>query len=192
MSKPQFYEFLELPKLPADLKNQVLEASKSDDPTRMFNYGRLSIGNRKIYNGTNFVGLSSEYYRKKVSDEFEQWIKDNITLRFVDAGVSVTTPGYNLNGPHVDAGRCYVLIYPIQTGGPDAVTSFWKPKDGSGPINYKRYYNNYDELELVEQVKIPEETWCIIFNRVPHSVENISEGRITVQISVNYHPWKFM
>jgi hypothetical protein len=145
---------------------------------------------RELYKDGVLIGKSSANLRKKFSDSFEQWARENITPNFNDYGINFTESGMNYSGPHYDISRNYTLIYLLKNGGPDAVTRFYKLKDPS----YKNkdnnnHYDDYNKLELIDEIKIPLYTWCIIDSKVIHSVDNISEGRIGIQISLMENLW---
>ena len=67
-------------------------------------------------NGQKVMG--SPLVRTKFTDEFEQWVRENITPKFMDAGVSYRHCNSDTSGAHTDHTRDFVLSYNIAKGGP--------------------------------------------------------------------------
>ena len=178
------YKLLNLPVIPGHLVDKAIQCSTKQDDTLNHEYVSLTHG-RPLYENGKEIGRSSSQVRKRISDDFEQWVKDNITDRFKDVGVCATEEGMNFSGPHVDQTRNYSLLYIISPGSTHATTSFWST---TKPI--EKYYNEYADLTLIDQVTIPKDTWCIINSKCIHSVENINQGRISIQVSLLENPWE--
>ena len=179
------YQILDLPKLPDDLKKQAMSFVESTSDA----INEYVLGNthgRTLYKDNKEHGSSTGLPRKAISKDFEQWVYNNITTLFHDVGICISTPGFDHSGSHRDQSRNFSLLYVLQQGSENATTTFWKPKPGVPILNH---YSNYDELEFLDQINIPLETWCILDGKTVHSVENIQEGRVTVQVSLNENPW---
>lgn len=176
----------DLPALPDNLKKMAWEYAgvKQDDALNPwvlgYTHGRALVKDNKEH------GYSTGLPRKQISKEFNQWIHDNITNLFHDVGICISEAGFDHSGPHRDQSREFTLMYVLKQGSDNATTTFWKENPGVPVLNY---YDNYDELEFLDQINIPLETWCLISGRAIHSVENIKEGRISVQVSLNQNPW---
>ena len=55
------------------------------------------------------------------------------------------------------------------------------------------YVNNYDDLELVAKTNFPLNQWFLINAGVLHSIENIPNGRLSIQMSFTGLPnFKFI
>lgn len=179
----------ELPPVPQEFINQALDfVAVQYHEAKPINTWAMSVHGRPIYQGGKQIGESSSQIRKHFSDTFEQWIKENIIEEFLDWGVVATTPKMNYVGPHTDIARQYSLIFPIELGGDEVTTSFWIPADGSPPP-YAPTYSNYDDLIKVGDLKANPLEWYILNSKIIHSVENISQGRITIQVSLDHNPW---
>lgn len=137
---------------------------------------------------TDWRGMSytaPRILRGKFSDEFESWVKDNITQTFKDAGIAyfpgtVNTPSC---GGHTDATRDYVLIYNANQGGPNAELCYWQ-EDGQ-PLVRERATQGITtkNLKLIAAERKLADTWYLLNTRIIHSLENITEPRINFQIS---------
>ena len=136
---------------------------------------------RALYKNGQLHGYSSGFSLQDVSDEFEQWVKDNIVANFRYAGIGSTTPGREHCGPHRDQSRDYSLLYIIKMGGDDTCTQFWEKKIPDKP---QFYYDNYDDFDLVHEIRPTLHQWYLLNAKKVHTVENIKDGRISVQISL--------
>ena len=130
---------------------------------------------------------SSMSKRSATPPELTNWINENITSNYTESSISITDSNIsNLHAPHVDHSRRYLLIYVLQSGGPDVVNQWYKEK--TQPL--KRFgqpwlaFNDYDQLEVVGSLKIPENTWAILDSQIIHSVENLINNRVTIQIGI--------
>jgi hypothetical protein len=182
------YQKLDLPQIPDDLKAQAW--ARVNQESDIFN--RHVLGNshgRSLYKDGEFFGTSTGLGLRKISDEFDQWIRSNIIEEFIHVGLCVSESGLDHSGPHRDQSRDYALLYLLQAGSDHAVTSYWQEKPGVTAKNH----SDYDDLDFVDQVVIPLETWYIIDAKTTHSVENIKQGRITIQIGLSRaHKEQFM
>jgi hypothetical protein len=111
-----------------------------------------------------------------------KWVLDNVDLKTKDIRVSFTLPGLERCGPHIDGTRDYTLMYVIKNGGADNETVFWKENNVDELIRPLRYrVDDYKDVERIGGIQLPLNTWILLNSRVLHSVENIGEGRISVQ-----------
>jgi len=133
--------------------------------------------------------MASPLVRTKFSDEFEQWVKENITPKFMDAGVSYRHCNSDTSGAHTDHTRDFVLSYNIDTGGDKCGVVYWKNKERQGePLLQERGIQqlNFDNLEKIDEIIGPNDTWFLLQAGVLHSVENIERPRVQFQISMRY------
>jgi len=118
----------------------------------------------------------------KQSDYVIPWLQENI-------------PGHQWNWqviydgtaclPHIDPNRTYAFLFIIEAGGPDVVTRVYKPKDGK---DHKEYgaggtYVPYEELDIIQEMKLEERKWYKLRVDIPHSVENLTKTRLTISHS---------
>jgi hypothetical protein len=176
-----YYTFPDLPAVPDHFVQESLEYN--DRPVETLN-PNVQVGHgRNLYRDGQPYGLSTTSHMKPISNEFEAWIKTNITANYLKVGVSSTVAGFERHGPHVDRTREYSLIYQLRSGGADSKTCFWHPLIDLPPDTY--YFNNYDDFELELEVQTNTHQWYLIDTKMVHSVENILEGRTSIQISLS-------
>lgn len=111
-----------------------------------------------------------------------KWVLDNISTLAKDVRISFTLPGHERAGPHIDSTRDYTLMYVLKNGGEANETVFWKEKGVEELIRPYRYtVDHYDKVERIGDISLPLQSWILLNARVLHSIENISEGRISIQ-----------
>jgi len=175
-----YWKFLNLPEPPEYLKQQALAVVDQPDPGPITNPHIQYAHGRSLYQNGQAHGRSSGFGIRTVSVELEDWIEQNIvpTRR---VGVGSTVPGLDHVGPHRDQSRDYSLLYLLRSGGQNATTKFWELKTPA-PLEY--YYSNYDDLIQVDQVTAPVGQWYILNAKMIHSVENVVEGRVSIQVGL--------
>jgi len=115
------------------------------------------------------------------------WARENITRSAKDIRITTTKSGLERCGAHIDHTRNYTLMFLLESGGPNHETVFYKEKGCNEVIRPKKYHvDNYDQLEVLERVKLKINAWNLVQARVLHSVENIIQGRTSIQISIDY------
>lgn len=118
-----------------------------------------------------------------------EWCQKNIHPKIVDARYSSTRPGLPRSGPHSDRTRNFTIIYLLRNGGNDHRTVFYKQK-GNYPVSRepKVRVNDYSDLIEIDSLQLPLHTWVILNASVIHSVENISQGRDSIQLNIDQAP----
>jgi len=123
---------------------------------------------------------------------FDQWIQKTFSPNqdadawFLDAGLNLII-GQTTHTPHTD-GRRWHLFWVITSGGPDCTTNFWIENGRSAQRPGYTAPSDYDDLTLVDQVRMPLGRWVLFNSRFLHSVENCTQPRLTVQISMKALP----
>lgn len=113
------------------------------------------------------------------------WAREFICQEVIDFRVVFTRPGLGSSGPHTDGTRTRTLIYLLQTGGPDHATIFYQEKGSATLVHPPAYrVDDYSKLEVVHVVKLDQFKWTLLNATILHSVENISAGRLSLQISL--------
>lgn len=111
-----------------------------------------------------------------------KWVLENISKNAKDSRISFTLPNLERCGPHVDSTRDYTLMYVLKPGGQGHETVFYREKEHDDLIRPLRYtVDHYDSVERIGGIQIPIQTWVLLNSRVLHSVENIGEGRVSIQ-----------
>jgi hypothetical protein len=176
------FDFPDLPKLPEDLKQAVM-----DNQLDFVNYHTFKAGEgRKILKNGEAIPSSSFRIRKGPEDVIK-WIETHITKNFSMVGTTESDPEKTICGPHLDKLRNYTLIYPLHTGGEKVSTVFYRLKSLENPAE-RQYYLDYDELEEIDRVVIPAETWCVVNSKCIHSVEGLTSKRLTLQVGL----WEYV
>lgn len=120
------------------------------------------------------------------NEEEAQWVYNNVTDKFNDFRISLTTIGNKFNGPHIDITREFTLIYLLDKGGPDPATVFYREKGVEELVKPRGYcVDDYNTLTPVIRIKPEVNRWHLVNARVLHSIENIPDGRLSLQISID-------
>lgn len=125
---------------------------------------------------------SNNNVRHHFKQEYLDWIRKNITAEFDESNSGVMffdTPQL----PHTDTTRKFVLLYNVETGGPDASLVFWQQENH--PILRERglAVERDATLKELERINGPKVCWYLMNTQVLHSVEGVSERRLNLQIS---------
>jgi len=133
---------------------------------------------------------SNQNLRYRFNAEDEAWIKANIVSEFREDNSGVMFFDHE-QLPHTDTTRKFVLLYNIETGGPNATLSFWQ--EAGHPVNRERglAVDRGDHMTLLEQVTGPDCCWYILDTQVLHSVEGVTERRTNLQVSFEELPNQF-
>lgn len=190
------YQYVDLPSVP----NTLLTAAEKmvndpnndtwlNNPVIKSNHGKL------LYDAGKFVGSSTMFQCKKFTTEYDTWVKKNILCDpnikrvFKYAGITANKPGHDFSGPHTDSSRNYVLMYliknPHDKNNNPQITKFWKKKKHVVTENSN---NDFANFELIDQVVFPLYQWILMNGQCFHSVSNISQGRISLQIGLDRQP----
>jgi hypothetical protein len=173
-----------LPILPAFLQTQAMTTVGNDvtlNATRPEYASRMLTKNGKTF-------LSTRSNRADLSTEFKQWIKQNIVSEFTECSISRTSAELSAyQGPHTDKTREFVLMYVLQPGGAECRTVWYQEKGQPfyRPGRQWLMVNDFDQLDVVEQVQLPVNAWSIINTQYLHGVENITEDRISIHIGLD-------
>ena len=176
-SKMYYKTIDNLPKIPKHLEEYLLELAENDDA-----FLKDSVNTAKFYNRSEMHDQIQTFPKiSLINTKAENWLKDSIhanakyyqLIKNIDLGKSFW--------PHVDRTRKFTLIYLLQTGG-DPQTVFYRTKDNS-EIYPAQTWSNYENLVEVDRIRIPIKTWTLLRADVPHSVEDMSGHRISVQMS---------
>ena len=150
-----------------------------------------TMGKRELINWRGYTGPAYRNMRRveePFQSAFDSWIKENITTDYMNSSLMYCHGGDFANGApstgaHTDFTRDYVLMYNLLTGGEDAELCFWKER-GSDMIRPRLTQTaEYENLELIDNIKGPESIWYLINARVLHSTENVKGLRLNLQIS---------
>lgn len=132
---------------------------------------------------------------KRLGDDWEQWVKENVVSNFVNTGVRISLgEDTSVHGAHADqwAGdpprATYKFYYLLDAGGDSVETIFYQEKNQpferiSTKQNPVVIYD-YSTIEEIERFKIPLNQWILLNTNIIHGVENITGLRTHLTIIV--------
>ena len=199
----RYLEFPDYPKLPEDLKQEILDFIKTQD---LESFDDLLINStpevvqmvKDIY---GFEGKDSElgyashearekfptlvkYHFLDVPERVKDWVKENLPINAASINVQVMVDGSSI-APHIDEIRQYALNYLLDTGG-DVELLFYELKN---PEDEKwvhpQMFIPYEKLEVKEVNKVPVDVWHTLPTNKIHSVENIDSTRRRISLSIS-------
>jgi hypothetical protein len=162
-------------------------------PQRLIN---ATLSNKEIKNKL----ISNSYYvepdknktfpRYVVADELISWINENITNDSKDIRIAVTSKKSTNSQmfPHTDREREWTLMYLLQNGGDNHRTVFYKHLNPNFVLARQMNFD-YSEVVEVDSITVPLHTWTIINAQEIHSVENIPDVRVAIQVGMPNNPW---
>lgn len=152
-----------------------------------------------VKNGKQFGSRRQHVF--DMGPDWEQWVKDYLHPFPWDCGVSVSVPlHWSSQGPHCDLRRRYALNYIIDCGGENVRTVWYREKGKpierlheTGPEGMSYWVQNYDDLEVIDDVCFSPGIWILYSTKILHSAENMVGPRsfLTTAIpDMDQFPWK--
>lgn len=180
------YKFLDLPPLPQSFLDNALSIERNNET--IAGSHRFTDQDEKLYssralkhNQKNIRHIRQTRYL--FDNGFQQWIRQEIATNFIECTVSIGGPQQGHLGPHTDRARNFVLIYVLVPGGTDVITAFWQEHGQPRLRPRATLVDNYDKLLLLDQVNFGTHRWAIMDGRILHSVQNLEDSRINIQIA---------
>jgi hypothetical protein len=129
-----------------------------------------------------------------LGNEWEDWVRTNITDRYYDTGARITIHNNrSTTGPHVDYPGKLRLFYLVDSGGPDTET-VWYLRPGEPTLFdtdtwYARHGhaycdNNVDELIELDRRQLPLNQWVLFNGYIRHGVMNQRGCRMYFDIAM--------
>jgi len=113
----------------------------------------------------------------------QNWIKDNIPFEVPYSSIQLIRNGIYV-APHVDEIRTHAVLYIIDTGG-DPDTCYYKVRDAFKDKTVDpQTCIPYEKLEIKETHKLEQDNWFQLNVSEIHSVENITDTRIALSLSL--------
>jgi hypothetical protein len=122
------------------------------------------------------------------------WVKENI-VEIKDKQKHICVHESVDNKPstqivHSDIQRKMVLVYIIDTGGDNVITTWYRER-GKSLYRGKESGNklcdsgfiDYDNLDVIESVKLESRCWYVLDGEILHDVDNITSQRKSLHIS---------
>lgn len=121
-----------------------------------------------------------------LNEDALRWARENITNLAKDIRSTSTLPGLERCGAHIDRTRNYTLMYLIEPGGDNHSTVFYKEKGVDELYRPREYHvDDYNQLIELKRVRLKTNVWNIVSARILHSIEDIPNGRYSIQISLD-------
>lgn len=191
----QFYKLLpDLPKPPKELIEKIDMVYRPDinlfEPEKQ---DYLAIDQRNDWQDQSYQWIkpmaSNKNIRYRFNEEYTQWIKDNIIDTFEENNSGVMFFDYP-QLPHTDTTRNFVLLYNVETGGPDARLCFYQ-EQGHPVVRERGLAVDTNQLIRLESIVGPSDCWYILNTQVIHGIEGITSRRTNFQVSFNHCPERF-
>jgi len=186
---PTEFTYKLMPELPAPpdwLLNQIDYNAQPE----VNNIG--AMGRRVLTDWDGYAGPATKNIRRAFVDEYDTWIRENITKDFQNCSLMYCR-NYNdapSTGAHTDYTRDYILMYNVQTGGPDAELVFWQ-EEGKPLIRERGCeIGTKANLKKIDGIVGPAGVWYLANGRILHSTEKVIDLRLNFQISFDTStPW---
>jgi hypothetical protein len=147
------------------------------------------------FDGT--IASARQQPRLQISNEWEQWLREHITDRFTDTGVStsVVSPGENHKDSHAgtmhsDGVRKFCLFYILKKSNDDQWTRWYRPKDGplinttsANGVAGQYLALDQEEFILIDEICMPTNVWIYTDVRILHQATNHQGERIAIHVS---------
>lgn len=185
-----YYRYLDLPKIPQRFVEEakaILQDERSD-PINSYSLGAV---NHQWFRKLDDYGTeitSRSVIRFKINTDFENWIRENISKDFVDAGVAPSCKENETDdtlGAHTDTTRNYLLLYLFDTSNEGQTTAWWQ-ENGYPIVREKNIYNNvFSSMTKLEETVFEKDRWVLMNATILHSVHNIKGYRNAIHVSLD-------
>ena len=173
-----------LPDWLLELANQTLSDDRAKPQAQLHQWDPAYVERTNIRLGKESKNaFNTSYY---LSDKCVDWAKQNIDANIFDMRITITDPGCEHKGPHKDLTRQYTGIYVLESGGPENQTCFYKDKNLPGldcPDGH--VITDFNNADTICCIRLKPYQWYILNAHILHGVENINQGRKTLQFSIN-------
>lgn len=173
------YQILsQLPHIPQELLDATLTTVDRSD---LLNY--LNKVSRPISD------LNKKFPRTALLPELEMWLRNNISDKALKYELAITLDDNDAHSilPHTDRAREFTLIYLLEGGGENHRTVFYNTKNHKNIDRMMTF--EYSELIECDSIVIPIKQWTLLNAQSIHSVENIPQTRIAIQLSFDTNLW---
>jgi hypothetical protein len=181
------YKKLDFPPIPENLLNF--------DLTPLYTVNDSGYGRSYKKNNNELIPCRVKKYKINHKPHIS-WIRENVvdiknTVKYVCVHEPIDSKS-STQIVHSDVKRKTVLVYIIDTGGDNVVTTWYREKDKnlyrgkeSGFKLCDTGFVNYDDLDIIESVKLEKKTWYALDGEILHDVDNIISERKSLHISFN-------
>lgn len=167
-TKDNFEKFKMLPEYKGKVDNEHENPDDLASQLGVFTHMAQGVYNKEICN-FNTMSITSEVVMR--------WLEDNLPIQGIHAGLQEFVNG-DFFPPHVDLVRYRAINFPIELGGSNVTTDFWKPKEEFAHLKITpRTAFPYERIEKIASYKIELHKWHQLDVTNIHSVENIEPGK---------------
>jgi hypothetical protein len=156
-----------------------------------FTYNDIGYGLNHIKNNVSLVACG--YSARKVKGELFDWLANNLPIE-INYCVAQQHQPKDMPSTHIvhsDIKRLYSLMYMIDTGGDNVITSWYQEKGKprfrskeTGEYQSDSGFVGYDNLELLDSKIFEKNKWYLMATDILHDVGNITGFRQSIGISV--------
>jgi len=191
------YKFMnDLPSVPDDVVELALTYARNRLGAQQSAYPGDVYSTKRVVQKDGEQWVSRIQPRFGLEDAMSEWTNTHISTEWSQIGVATSILSQQaetnslMQSPHTDGTRSYALLYLIESSNADQDTVFWH--EPGYPIHRKRTMSpsNLDHLIKVDSVQIPLRTWTYVDSTILHSVENVKQSRVTLQISFDCDPFE--
>jgi len=193
-----YFEFLDLPVLPQHLEQEIRQRLHDPESFRAVKSHRTIPGFENYHlrqltqqDGVAKTSVFADRYHP--SDELVAWVLENIHPAPKNVQINITNQASDSFGPHVDFNRSELLLYVLDPGGSNVLTTWWqqhghpvhRPEMQDTSKGWAINCDDYSQLTQLTSVCIPPHTWIHFCDTsILHSVENLETTRLTIQIPI--------
>jgi hypothetical protein len=183
-----YYRELEFPPIPKELLEDPHECISKQQGDRAHNFGI-----EQYFKNGKIISPCSYWVTSIRNVKLSYWLRNNIPgiknqRRFCYQHAYHKTGGCHV--VHSDIARNYAINYMIELGGDNAWTSWYQEKgqpehrDKKFGGGYNASHADYNNLELLDSVKLQKGRWYIMATDVLHDVDKIVGLRKSITINV--------
>lgn len=189
-----------LPKIPQHFIDRALKKLEQED-----NSPAAAYKSKELNNGVWFRPLDVNGDGKTVKSrsniffpwedaEFEQWVRENITVNYKKILLGISYPGEDASittPPHTDLHRAWNMLYLISSTNEDQTTCFWQEEGHDVVRPLATFKSDFKNLNKIGEVQFKRDTWNALSTCVLHSVHNVTgglHGRMAIHLSLYEDP----
>jgi hypothetical protein len=179
------YKDLNIPPLSENLVSKLLDYSQdliSQNAPTIYLYTK-PVGNYLKDNKEKLANATVYFLSKTLNNDIVKFYKDYELIKNVTFYIQIIADG-NYLAPHIDdlKTRKTANLFTLQTGGNNVETVWWNLKkeyQEDFGIDHDLLFFPYYKLEKSHSHILPYKKWCQISIDTIHSIENMTESRIS-------------
>jgi len=189
-----YYKYLDLPKVPEHIVDAALEFARDPErcsPEKSLKYSpEKNIVRTYWFRPVDVFGQthpSRSVIRFNFGDQFEEWVRQNITSDFLDASLacSMSKDGDGtVTGMHTDTTRNYLLMYVIEKTNDDQKTIWWQERGHPVVRENDLQVDHFNTVDSIAETVYEKCRWVLMNANILHSVHNIKGNRFALHVSL--------